>query len=92
MSFNCPGSQRFKQPQPEIINCPFCADEIELWTDEAEAVCSTCKRNVTRESGNCCLDWCAYARGCVGEAAYDRYVQNKRKGVQYRERKEKENR
>lgn len=79
MTFACPGSQKFKQPSPDIVKCAFCGSEVELWTDEAEAKCGVCKKTVLREAGQGCLDWCRYARQCVGGNIYDEYMKNKNK-------------
>jgi HD superfamily phosphodiesterase len=73
----CPGSSKFKQPQPEIIKCPNCPEEIEIWTDEIQVICPKCKQTVTRERNASCLDWCKYARECVGDITYSKYMQNK---------------
>lgn len=78
MIFKCPGSQKFSQPQPEIIKCPFCAKELEIWTDEAKAKCPSCKKTVTRKIDQSCLDWCKYARECVGDEVYNKYMKNKK--------------
>ncbi len=77
MISNCPGSQKFKQPQPEIVKCGSCGEEIEIWTDEIKAVCPKCKNAVIREQGASCLDWCRYAKECVGDDIYNSYIQNK---------------
>jgi len=77
MLSNCPGSQKFKQPQPETIKCASCGEEIEIWTDEIKAVCPKCKNTIMREQGVSCLDWCKYAKECVGENTYNSYIQNK---------------
>lgn len=77
MLSNCPGSQKFKQPQPENIKCSSCGEEIEIWTDEIKAVCPKCKNTIMREQGASCLDWCKYAKECVGENTYNSYIQNK---------------
>jgi len=77
MISNCPGSQKFKQPQPETIKCTSCGGEIEIWTDEIKAVCPKCKNTIMREQGASCLDWCRYAKECVGENTYNSYIQNK---------------
>lgn len=66
MIFNCPGSQKFKQPQPEDIKCPHCGREVEIWTDESGARCPNCKQCVLRQTGQSCLDWCKYAGECSG--------------------------
>ncbi len=79
MTFKCPGSQKFSQPQPEIINCPFCGKEIEIWTDEIKATCPNCKKQVIRNGGATCLDWCRYARECVGDEVYNKYMKTKEK-------------
>jgi predicted RNA-binding Zn-ribbon protein involved in translation (DUF1610 family) len=73
MIFSCPGSQKFKQPQPENIKCPSCGSEVEIWTDEAQALCANCGKRVSRPGGQSCLDWCKYAKECVGEEVYKRY-------------------
>jgi predicted RNA-binding Zn-ribbon protein involved in translation (DUF1610 family) len=77
MTFKCPGSQIFSQPKPENIKCPFCGEEIEIWTDEVKAKCPNCKKAVTREQGQSCLDWCKYAKECVGDELYNKYMKNK---------------
>jgi hypothetical protein len=76
--FKCPGAQRVTQPKPEIIKCPHCSKEVEIWTDEAKAVCPNCKKTVTRLKGQSCLDWCKYAKDCVGDKAYNKYIKNKK--------------
>ncbi len=77
MISNCPGSQKFKQPQPETIKCTSCGEAVEIWTDEIKAVCPKCKNSVMREQGASCLDWCKYAKECVGEDIYNSFIQNK---------------
>ncbi|MCM8796214.1 MAG: hypothetical protein NC928_05995 [Candidatus Omnitrophica bacterium] len=34
MIFECPGTKRFKRPEPKTIRCSSCGDEVEIWTDE----------------------------------------------------------
>lgn len=77
MIFGCPGSQKFRQPQPENLKCPFCKEEIEVWTDEFQAVCQNCKKIVLRKGYQGCIDWCKHARECVGESIYEVYMKNK---------------
>ncbi|MDD4910552.1 MAG: HD domain-containing protein [Candidatus Omnitrophica bacterium] len=78
MMLECPGAGRFKQPVPEIINCPYCKQEMEIWSDEARAICPSCKKEVMRQGDTAgCLDWCKYARECVGDKLYARYLENK---------------
>lgn len=80
MIFECPGSQKFKHPQPEVIKCPYCGADAEIWTDEVQAECQNCKKTVVREKGQSCLDWCASAKECIGEKQYERYMKKKKGG------------
>jgi ribosomal protein S27E len=83
MIFECPGSSKFKHPQPEEVKCPRCAETLEIWTDEVQVKCPKCKKIVTREQGQSCLDWCRYAKECVGEGRYNNYMKNKQNSVKY---------
>jgi len=77
MFFSCVGSDKFKRPHPEEIICQNCSERIEIWTDEIETICPRCKQIVRREFDTSCLDWCRYAKECVGEKTYNKYIQNK---------------
>jgi DNA-directed RNA polymerase subunit RPC12/RpoP len=78
MIFNCPGARKFKQPEPEIVRCPSCGSETEIWTDEIQAACPKCKHTIMRQpQGASCLDWCKYAKECVGQQVYGNYLKNK---------------
>lgn len=75
---SCPGAGLYKQPIPEEIVCPGCSAQLEIWSDEAQVKCSACGRFIMREySQASCLEWCAYARECLGYAAYEKYARNK---------------
>ena len=80
MITGCPGAERFKKPHPEEIECPFCGTTVEIWTDELSAVCPGCKKDVPRDLGQCCIGWCAYARECVGDELYRKYMERKKQG------------
>lgn len=74
----CPGAQKFRQPEPENIKCPVCKQEVEIWTDEFQVTCPNCKNKIFRQQeGASCLDWCKYAKECVGDTTYNIYMQNK---------------
>lgn len=79
MNFDfCPGSKKIKQPEPKIIKCNSCNAEVEIWTDEIQAVCPSCKNTIIcLDEGASCLEWCKYAKECVGEQAFDKFMQNK---------------
>lgn len=74
----CPGSLGFRQPQPEIIKCLVCGSEVEIWTDEVKINCPKCKVEIMRKGSSTCLDWCRYAKQCVGEELYKKYLKNKK--------------
>lgn len=41
MSFKrCPGSLSFTQPKIELVRCPHCGAEAEVWSDEADGTCA----------------------------------------------------
>ena len=69
---SCPGSKRIREPVPENFVCPSCGREVEIWTDETKATCPACKTRVFRERQMSCIDWCPYAKECVGPEVYER--------------------
>ena len=71
---SCPGSRLIRQPVPEDIVCIHCGEEVEIWSFEAITRCPKCGGVVARLQGATCLDWCVSARACVGEAAYNRIM------------------
>jgi len=78
MILSCPGADKFKRPEPNYISCPYCSAEVEIWTDEAIVKCPKCKSDVVRENKQqSCLDWCKFAKECLGEQAYMKYLKNK---------------
>ncbi len=73
----CPGSIEIKQPKPEDITCRHCSEVIEIWSDETETKCKHCGKINTRFMGPTCLEWCAFAKECVGEEKYKRLMKAK---------------
>ncbi len=69
---SCPGSRTIRSPVPENVPCSQCGREVEIWTDEAKASCPDCKSVVFREKKASCIDWCPYAKECVGPEVYER--------------------
>ena len=69
----CPGSSAFAQPRIEIVKCPTCDGDAEVWSDEPSGTCGACGRSVTRTSTQSCLDWCKYAQECLGDEKYKQY-------------------
>lgn len=66
----CPGFKDAVRPNLELIPCPYCKEDVEIFTDEEEATCDSCGKVVKRERDASCIDWCEYARECFGEEKY----------------------
>ncbi len=73
----CPGARFLRQPKPQIIPCPSCGEEVEIWSDEVRGFCRKCGRTVLKNAAASCLDWCEHARECVGAEAYETYMRNR---------------
>ena len=73
----CPGAKLLRQPKPEMIPCPTCGEEVEIWSDEIRGFCPNCKRTVIKDTNASCLDWCRYGKECVGEDIYNQYMENR---------------
>jgi len=62
----CPGFKDAARPNLELMPCPHCGGEVEIFTDEEEVTCDGCGKVVKRERGASCADWCRYAKDCFG--------------------------
>ncbi len=78
---SCPGSRSIKDPRPEYINCKRCGAELEMWSDEAKVTCPNCLTIHFNERNLTCVEWCAFAKECVGAETYDRLVNGKPTGT-----------
>ena len=74
---SCPGSARIKEPVPELFMCPSCHSEVEIWTNETSRACPTCATRVFSNEIPACIEWCEYGRECVGEGAYNKYMEER---------------
>ncbi len=75
--WSCPGSTALKDPTLEIIKCPFCGEENEIFSDEMRIACSRCGKNVARNFGASCIDWCSKAEECLGAELVAKYKGSK---------------
>jgi hypothetical protein len=73
----CSGATAFSQPKIEILPCPDCGADVEIWSDEATGQCPNCSRTVIRTATQSCVDWCRYAKECLGEEKFKRYGEMK---------------
>lgn len=63
----------FTQPKIELVRCPHCGEDAEVWSDEADGKCSKCGKTVCRTTTQSCIDWCKYASECLGADEHKRY-------------------
>ncbi len=64
------------QPKvPTIIEkvCPQCGHEIELFSIDTEMVCEHCGFVAYNDTLSC-VQWCKYARKCVGDEMYEQMM------------------
>jgi hypothetical protein len=71
MMNKCPG-QDSRNIRPEIIICPKCTAKVEIFSDEVKVKCPNCKELVCRERLPSCVDWCRYAKECLGDIKWKR--------------------
>jgi len=76
MNYKCPG-QDDRDIKVEILTCPDCGYRLEIFSDEIKVSCPKCKGLVCRERLPSCIDWCKFARECIGEERYSKYMRNK---------------
>lgn len=72
----CPG-QDDRDIKAKIIACPDCGYKVEIFSDEIHVKCPKCKGLVFNEILPSCVDWCKYAKECVGKQFYDNYMRDK---------------
>ncbi|MCX6996913.1 MAG: hypothetical protein NTV49_07470 [Kiritimatiellaeota bacterium] len=73
----CPGAIAFAQPKIEMVPCPDCGADVEIWSDEATGQCLGCARTVIRTVTQSCVDWCRYAQECLGDEKFKKYGEMK---------------
>ncbi|MCL2813141.1 MAG: hypothetical protein FWD23_00930 [Oscillospiraceae bacterium] len=73
MKNGCPGAAALKGAQKlKIKICPECGGEIEIFSKD---VCGECKCGfVAYNDSQNCIQWCAYAKECVGDEIYEKFT------------------
>ena len=66
------GGCQGKPRTPTIIEkvCPHCGNEIELFSIDTEMTCEHCGFVAYNDTLSC-VQWCQYAKQCVGEEMYN---------------------
>lgn len=69
MMSQCPGQDK-RNIKSETITCSSCGYAVEMFSDEVKVSCPKCKQLLCRERLPSCVDWCKFAKECVGEERY----------------------
>jgi hypothetical protein len=80
MPDHCPGAANLRTPSLAIKKCPQCGEEVELFSNDISVKCSTCGFEVYNDIVSC-VQWCKYAKECVGEEMYNRLMAQKDVGM-----------
>lgn len=64
----CPGSLA-GTPTLKVKKCPECGNEVEVFSNDVKVKCENCGFNVYNDVESC-IQWCKYAKECVGEQLY----------------------
>lgn len=64
------------KPQVRILEktCPRCGAEIEMFTIDTQMACENCGFVVYNDTLSC-VQWCKYARKCVGDEMYEKMME-----------------
>jgi transposase len=77
MASFCPGSIGIKgTPTIKIKICPECGKEIEIFSNCMTTSCVNCGFTVYNDAMSC-VNWCKYAKDCVGEELYALFTAKK---------------
>ena len=68
----CQGKPR--TPTLEEKKCPQCGGLIEIFSVDTEAVCENCGFVIYNDALTC-VQWCQYAKKCVGEEAFKQLME-----------------
>ena len=82
----CQGKPRTPTLREKI--CPNCGAVIEIFSIDTEVACENCGFIAYNDELSC-VQWCQYAKKCVGEEMYEHMMQIAR-GQQERARAERE--
>ena len=87
----CQGKPR----TPTIIEkiCPNCGSEIEMFSIDTQMPCEKCGFVAYNDTLSC-VQWCEYARQCVGDEMYEQMMEiaarNKEQAALERKKKQEE--
>ena len=67
----CPGVSKILMPTIKIRKCPQCGEEVEVVSSDMQTECPKCNFVIYNDVTSC-VQWCQYARECVGDETYER--------------------
>ena len=73
---HCPGAANIRTPTLTIKKCPRCGEDVEVFSNDVRVTCSTCGFVIYNDIQSC-VEWCTYARECVGEETYRKLTAEK---------------
>ncbi len=86
MMLGCQGKD--KTPTIQEKKCPKCGNLIEVFSIDTDAVCEKCGTKIYNDTLNC-VQWCTYAKQCVGEEMYDQLMEVAAKQKERRDEEKK---
>ena len=54
--------------------CPQCGGEVEIFSIDTQVACENCGFVIYNDSLSC-VQWCKYARKCVGDEMYEHLME-----------------
>jgi len=73
MPDHCPGAANLRTPTLAIKKCPQCGNEVEVFSNDVSVTCDHCGFVVYNDIMTC-VQWCKYAKECVGQETYNRIM------------------
>lgn len=68
----CQGKPR--TPTITEKTCPQCGNTVEVFSTDTEVACDRCGFVIYNDTLSC-VQWCKYARQCVGDAMYEKMME-----------------
>lgn len=70
----CPGASNIRTPTIKMKKCRECGEEVEVFSTDMKVNCPKCGFTIYNDLESC-VQWCEYAKECVGEEVYQRLME-----------------
>jgi anaerobic ribonucleoside-triphosphate reductase len=74
----CPGATNIRTPTIEIKVCKMCGEEVEFFSTDLQRKCPKCGFVIYKDLESC-IQWCKYAKECIGEELYNKLMKKEGK-------------